>query len=244
MKKSILLFSAMTIVLLFASCGVNKKVAQGGYPPYYQQPYTPYPNQTPTQAPQQTGRKPNSNVNHLTGPAGKVTEWQAGGWEIAGNNGLFTMYDVTKAVYDKLLNNRDKYILVSGVGGHKTSLDAAHQAALLDAIMHYSVAAGTQLKGRVEREFATFTDLDKLIAAYSGVIEKNLSSYMNEEIAVKRKTEKGYELEAWFTLDEGKLKLLRQQAMEQAIEETAIEETVGNAIRDNVNSPVNGNLEM
>ena len=152
------------------------------------------------------------------------------------------MYDCLKAVYEKVLPNRDKYILVSGVGVHKTSKDAAHQAAQFNAIMYYAAAAGSEIKGRVEREFATFTDLDKLIAAYSGTIQKKLSSYMNEEIAVRRQTENGYELEAWFTLDENKVKLLRQQAMEQALQETAVEQVVGNAIRDYVNEAVPGNV--
>lgn len=241
MKKMTFFAVMLMVAAALTSCGANKQVAQNGYqqPPYYQQPYA---QQNPYQ--QQPQQQPvyNQPTKRVTGPEAKVREWESKGMELAGNSGLFDMYTVAEQVYNKLAANRDKYIILSGTFTHQTESGAKSLAQTV-AITDYAKSAGSAVKGRFEREVSSISDLDKIVEAYSGIIQKKISSYMNEELAVRKKTDKGVTVEVWWSLDESKVKQLRQQAMEQALQETAVEQIVGNAIRDYVNEAVPGNFE-
>lgn len=251
MKKMTFFAVMLMVAAALTSCGAKKNVAQNGYqqPPYYQQPYAQQPPQQNPYQQQPTYQQPPQQqpTKRVTGPEAKVREWEAKGMELIGSAGMLDMYQVASEVYAKFANNRDKYVILSGIGQHQ-SPSGARQAAQLFAIMEYATSAGVEVKGRFDREFATTTEMDKLIAAYAGNIQSKLAAYMNEELGVQRKVElpngkQGYECERWWTLDESKLKRLRQEAMEQALQETATEQTMGNAIREYVNEAVPGNIQ-
>ena len=248
MKKMTFFAVMLMVAAALTSCGAKKQVAQNGYqqPQYYQQPYQQQPYQQQP-AYQQPAQQPTYNqpapAKRLSGPEKRVADWEKKGFEGAGNYGFEDLLETTKALSDKVKNNRDKYILISGFGTHATSEDAAHNAALQFAIQRYASQAGTVIKGRVDREYSNFSETDKLVTAYSGYIKQQLVGFMNEELAVRRQTEKGYEVEAWYTLDEARVQNVRKQAMEKALKEVAIEQIAGNNIRDYVNEAVPDDAE-
>lgn len=243
--KKINLFAAVLLMMaaMLTSCGAKRQMAYQ-QPPYYQQPYqqAPYAQQQPMyQQPPQQQPIYSQPTKRVVGPEAKVREWESKGMELAGNSGLFDMYTVAEQVYNKLAANKDKYVLTNGVGVHSTSRDAAKNAALQNAIQYYASQCGTVIKGRVEREYSTFTDIDKLVTAYSGYVEGLLRGYFNEELAVYRKTDNGYEVECWYTVEENNARVARQQAMTKALQELAVEQTTGENIKKFVDEAMPSN---
>lgn len=254
--KKINLFAAVLLMMaaMLTSCGAKKQVAYQ-QPPYYQQPYqqNPYGQQPPQQNPyqqqptyQQPPQQPVYNQptqkDPLAGAAQKkAKEWESKGFEITGSKAALPMESALQMYYDKVYTDPDKYIIVSGSGIAPASPQAAKDVALAGACRNYAASAGSVVNGALNSQFSSFGDVDKVVGVFEQIVRDKILPYMHEELSVRRHVSKAWEVEALYILDEEKASQVRQQAWDQTVKETAVEQVIADEISKKVRELVRTN---
>lgn len=173
----------------------------------------------------------------VTGPEGKVKEWQSQGYMIDGTR---TMYDKLVIHYNRLDSNPDKYIELQGsaVGTEKAD---ARLYALNAAAIQYATAARGVVEGGLTRQMGNLSDSAiKLMGGYTQKVQAAIGPFLQESVAVYRKVSKKgndmFEYDIYYILDENSAYNVRKNAMEQALKETALEQVFGQSVDEWVKS--------
>ena len=231
MKKMNFLVAIATVCVCFlGGCGMRRQMY---YPPY-QQPTQP----TTVQPELSTSDKKVSK----RGTEAKVAEWESQGYTLSGAMSTFTMYDLLERHNNKLLSDEVRYASAFGTGTDEDGeLSVARIYALNDACTNYATAAGSVVSGGISRQFSNFGEQGlKLMGAYTQKVAKYVTPYMKESVAVKRTTQKGLEVEVFYLIDEQHASMVRKQAMDEALRETATEQIFGTAVDEWVKEFVSG----
>lgn len=233
MKKMTTFAVLLMVAAAFTACGANKQVAQ--QPPYYQQPYAQQP-------PQQPVYNQPTQSDPLAGAAQKkAKEWESKGFEITGSKAALPMDAALQLFYNKVYTDPDKYIIISGTGIAPASPQAAKDVALAGACRNYAAQSGSVVNGAFENQFSSFGDVDKVVGIFEQIVRDKILPCMREEITVRRQTAKGWEVEVLYTLEEDQAAKVRQQAWDQTVQETALEQVIADEISKKVKELVRTN---
>lgn len=204
--KKIFVLAAMAAAVMLTSCGTMKSVATT------------------------SSASSNPRKSIATGAEGKVQEWESEGYKIDGTR---TMYDKLTLHYAKLDENENLVeVEGTGIGSEKSE---ARLYALNDAAIMYATAAKSVVEGGITRQFGNITESGvKLMGAYTQKVQSAIVPYLKESVAVFRNTtingKSAVDYDIYFIVDEANASRVRKEAMDQALKDTATEQTFGSAV--------------
>lgn len=219
MKKNLFVGLSLVLMGLIASCGSSKNA---------QQYSGVYPQQSQVVVPSQP--KGGDPVEQM------VKEYTADGFK--SESMAFTMYESIATFRQKLISN-SKLIEIISDGEGASSFSAEMQAQNAAAIK-YATAAGSVIKGGMERDFGKVEGeaYDVFHGAYVQDVASFVMPLLEKNMKFIKKSGNSYIVRVGYILDEAKALQARSKAFDTALKKAGDGMTLGGGIRKYVNEDI------
>ena len=149
----------------------------------------------------------------------------------------YTMEEKITEFRLKLKANTNLVEIVSQ--GEGVSSFSAEMAAENAASIRYATAAGSVIKGGIEREFGNITEnYDKFHGSYIQNVAKFIMPLLKKQMMFSKKEGGTYYVKVGFLLDENKAKEAREKACDEALNTIANGQVFGKSVRKYVDEEV------